>query len=206
MVKPVNNLCDVLADRLDAIAIGPGLGQSHADDILRIVREFAGPMVVDADALNVLAHSPDNLDHLAGPRLLTPHPGEMSRLWPKSGNTREETARTFTARYAITLLLKGSHTIVAERDRPLAYNSTGTPAMATGGSGDLLTGVSGALIARQISPYDAARLGAWLCGRAAELALAGESEESLLPEQTLLTLGQAFNEIRGGVSDLTWPA
>ena len=197
MVKPVNSLCDVLADRLDAIAIGPGLGQSRADDVLRIIREFTGPMVVDADALNVLAHSPDNLDQLAGPRLFTPHPGEMSRLWPKSGNNRAETARTFTARYPITLLLKGARTIVAERDRPLAYNSTGTPAMATGGSGDLLTGVCGALIARQISPYDAARLGAWLCGRAGELALAGESEESLLPEQTLLTLGEAFNGIRG---------
>jgi ADP-dependent NAD(P)H-hydrate dehydratase / NAD(P)H-hydrate epimerase len=197
MVKPVNSLRDVLEDRLDAIAIGPGLGQSRAEDILCIVCEFPGPMVVDADALNVLARSPDNLDRLAGPRLLTPHPGEMSRLWPKSADTREETARSFTARYAVTLLLKGSHTIVIERDRPLAYNSTGTPAMATGGSGDLLTGVCGALIARQIPPYDAARLGAWLCGRAAELALTGESEESLLPEQTLLTLGEAYYEIRG---------
>jgi len=78
----------------------------------------------------------------------------------------------------------------------LSYNATGTPGMATGGSGDVLTGVCGALLGQHLEPYDAARLGAWLCGRAAELAVETESEESMLPSDTLRYLGQAFKELR----------
>ncbi len=153
-------------------------------------------MVVDADALNIISEHPGTLSRLAGPRLLTPHPGEMSRLFPTNNMSRAEIVERFTNEYPVTLLLKGARTLVAQTGYSLSYNSTGTPGMATGGSGDLLTGVCGALLGRGIAPYDAARLGAWLCGRAAELTLRDESEESLIPSDTLRHLGKAFEEIR----------
>ena len=196
MVRPVADLREALSDRLDAIAIGPGLGRARTEQVLQIVRDFANPMVVDADALNIISEHPETLSRLAGPRLLTPHPGEMSRLFSTKDLSRVEIVERFTSEYPITLLLKGARTLVGQKGYPLSYNSTGTPGMATGGSGDLLTGVCGALLGRGIAPYDAARLGAWLCGRAAELSLRDESEESMIPSETLRHLGKAFEEIR----------
>jgi hydroxyethylthiazole kinase-like uncharacterized protein yjeF len=196
MVKPVADLREALSDRLDAIAIGPGLGRVRADEVIQIVREFNGAMVVDADALNIVSEHRETLSHLAGSRLLTPHPGEMNRLFSTVGLSRAEVVGQFTNEYPITLLLKGARTLVGQKGHPLSYNSTGTPGMATGGSGDLLAGVCGALLGRGIAPYDAACLGAWLCGRAAELTLRDESEESMLPSDTLQYLGKAFEEIR----------
>jgi hydroxyethylthiazole kinase-like uncharacterized protein yjeF len=197
MVKPVTDLRETLSDRLDAIAIGPGLGRARAEEVIQIVQEFANPMVVDADALNIVSERPETLSRAAGPRLLTPHPGEMSRLYATNNLSRAEIVERFTNEYAVTLLLKGARTLVGQRGYSLSYNSTGTPGMATGGSGDLLTGVCGALLGRGILPYDAARLGAWLCGRAAELTLRDESEESMLPSDTLQFLGKAYEELRG---------
>jgi ADP-dependent NAD(P)H-hydrate dehydratase / NAD(P)H-hydrate epimerase len=196
MVKPIIDLRDALSDRLDAIAIGPGLSRRRAEEVLQIVREFANPMVVDADGLNIVSEHPETLSRLAGPRLLTPHPGEMSRLFPTNNLSRAQIVERFTSEYPVTLLLKGARTLIGQNGHPLSYNSTGTPGMATGGSGDLLTGVCGALLARGIAPYDAARLGSWLCGRAAELTLGEESDESMIPSDTLRHLGRAFQEIR----------
>jgi ADP-dependent NAD(P)H-hydrate dehydratase / NAD(P)H-hydrate epimerase len=197
MVKPIPDYREVLHDRLDAIAIGPGLGTSQQTEILEVVRDFNGPMVVDADALNILSHQVETLSDVAGPRLLTPHPGEMSRLWSSRSASRAEIVRTFTDRYGVTLLLKGARTLIGKKGKALSYNSTGTPGMATGGSGDVLTGVCGALLGRHLEPYDAARLAAWICGRAAELSLKFESEESMTPSKTLEFFGQAFRELRG---------
>jgi ADP-dependent NAD(P)H-hydrate dehydratase / NAD(P)H-hydrate epimerase len=196
MVKPVNDYRQVLDDRLTAIAIGPGLGTAHETPVLEIVRNFDGPMVVDADALNIVSYQIDTLAKLGGPRLLTPHPGEMKRLWPREAISRPEIVRAFTNQFEITLLLKGARTLVGQKGKPLSYNATGTPGMATGGSGDVLTGVCGALLGQHLEPYDAARVGAWLCGRAAELTLESESEESMLPSDTLRYLGRAFKELR----------
>jgi NAD(P)H-hydrate epimerase len=155
-------------------------------------------MVVDADALNIASERLPILQQPAGPRLLTPHPGEMSRLFKTEGLSRVETARRFCAEFPVTLLLKGSRTIVGEEGRAASYNTTGTPGMATGGMGDVLTGVCAALIAQKLTPYDAARLGAWLCGRSAEIAIfnGSASEESLLPTDVLANLGAAFRDLR----------
>jgi len=196
MVKPTRDFRTVLDDRLDALGIGPGLGSARRQEILDAVTQFTGPMVVDADALNTLATAVAQLKNCAGPRLLTPHPGEMSRLWPTSGKTRLEIVTEFTAEYPVALLLKGSRTLVGQAGRSAAYNSTGSPGLATGGSGDVLTGVCTALLARSISAYDAGRLGAWLCGRAAELAANHFSEESMLPSDLFAYLGSAFRELR----------
>nr|MBA2585292.1 bifunctional ADP-dependent NAD(P)H-hydrate dehydratase/NAD(P)H-hydrate epimerase [Chthoniobacterales bacterium] len=103
--------------------------------------------------------------------------------------------------HEVTLLLKGSRTIVAERNAPLSYNTTGHPAMATGGIGDVTTGLCAALIAQNLSPYDAARVGAWISGRAAEIALflGTESEQSLIARDVVDHLGAAFSDLQNAV-------
>jgi hydroxyethylthiazole kinase-like uncharacterized protein yjeF len=199
MVKPLPSYRDLLKEKADVWAVGPGLGKSHAAEILELIEKAKQPMVIDADALNILAGKTSTLKHCKGKRLLTPHPGEMKRLSPDEKETRAKTATKFCQRFGVILLLKGSRTIVAERDRPLSYNTTGDPGMATGGMGDILTGVCAGLAGQGLSLYDAARLGAWLCGRAAEIAIfnGSQSEQSLLPRDILDQLGQAFNELKG---------
>jgi hydroxyethylthiazole kinase-like uncharacterized protein yjeF len=197
MVKPVRSYRDLLEEKIDVWALGPGLGKSEAKDLLKLIERAAAPMVVDADGLNILSSEVDILKRCAGPRLLTPHPGEMKRLFDSGKMSRAGIAKTFTDSLPVTLLLKGARTIVAERGRPLSYNSTGNPGMATGGMGDVLTGVCAALVGQGVSLYDAGRLGAWACGRAAEIAIfeRGESEQSLLPRDVLMNLGGAFGEL-----------
>jgi NAD(P)H-hydrate epimerase len=159
-------------------------------------------MVVDADGLNILSGDVEILKRCAGPRLLTPHPGEMKRLFDSGKMSRAGTARSFTDAFPVALLLKGARTVVAERERPLSYNCTGNPGMATGGMGDVLTGVCAGLIGQGLSLYDAARVAAWTCGRAAEVAIFenGESEQSLLPRHVLMNLGRAFTELQQGAA------
>ena len=198
MVKPVKSYADLLKEPIDAWALGPGLGKARAQEILALIRDAKQPMVIDADALNILAGEMETLKNSRGPRLLTPHPGEMKRLFPHERMSRAELAKKFSDQHAGTLLLKGSRSIVAEAGRPLSYNTTGNPGMATGGMGDVLTGVCAGLLGQKLAPNDAARLGAWLCGRAAELAVShgDASEESLLPRDVLDHLGSAFQELR----------
>jgi NAD(P)H-hydrate epimerase len=197
MVKAVRSYRDLLEEKIDVWALGPGLGQSEAKDILKIIERAATPMVVDADGLNILAGDVEILKRCAAPRLVTPHPGEMKRLFDSGKMSRAGTAKNFAEAFSVTVLLKGARTIVAERDRPLSYNSTGNPGMATGGMGDVLTGVCAALVGQGLSLYDAARVGAWTCGRSAEIAIFqnGESEQSLLPRGVLENLGHAFTEL-----------
>ena len=199
MVKPVKSYRTLLREPVEVWAVGPGLGQARAAEILRLICAARQPMVVDADGLNILAEKMSGLKKARGPRLLTPHPGEMKRLFPNEKRTRAEWAAAFCERYRATLLLKGSRTVVAEAGCPLSYNPTGNPGMATGGMGDVLTGVCAGLLGAKLSPRDAAQLGAWVCGRAAELAVlnGAASEESLLPRDVVDHLGAAFREIRG---------
>lgn len=207
MVTPVDCYLAVLDRPLDALAIGPGLGREDGPDVLAVCEDFKGPLVVDADALNLLAASPVTLLHAAGPRLLTPHPGEMARLFPESVRlSRRETVEQFLeaqkeCRSPVTLLLKGARTLVAQRSAGglrLSWNTTGTPGMATGGMGDVLTGTCAALVGQGLSLFDAARLGAWVCGRAAERAMThgGQSQESLAATDLLGVLGGAFRDLR----------
>jgi ADP-dependent NAD(P)H-hydrate dehydratase / NAD(P)H-hydrate epimerase len=197
MVKPVRSYRDLLDEKIDVWGIGPGLGRENAREIIEMVQRTENAMVVDADALNIISTEVSILKNCRGPRLLTPHPGEMKRLAGDQKISRAELAKNFTAEFPVTLLLKGSRTVVAEKGKRISYNTTGNPGMATGGMGDVLTGVCATLIAQKLSPFDAARVGAWVCGRAAELALLnnGESEQSLLPRDILTNLGRAFREL-----------
>ncbi len=202
MVRPFQHLTDVLALPVDAVGIGPGLGTGDATRVLRVLREAACPMVVDADALTLIAHAGlQHLDKAKGPRLLTPHPGEMQRLLAgKKIRDRADTARAFVCAHPVTLLLKGARTVVAAKGHPLRYNTTGHPGMATGGMGDVLTGVCTALLGQGADTFLAASLGAWVCGRAAEIAVTSGacSAESLAPTDVLANLGRAFDSLRAG--------
>lgn len=200
MVKPLRTYKNLLEENVDVDvwAIGPGLGPARGAEILNLVERAEQPMIVDADGLNALAGKVEVLRRCRGPRLLTPHPGEMNRLVEVGKMSRAGVVRNFCDHFPVTLLFKGSRTIVAERGKPLNYNTTGNPGMASGGMGDVLTGVCAGLAGRKLSTFDAARIGAWACGRAAEIAIFtfGASEESLVATDVLDHLGNAFNEIR----------
>jgi hydroxyethylthiazole kinase-like uncharacterized protein yjeF len=199
MVKVTRAYRDLGEMKIDVWALGPGLGKGQAGRIRDHIARAEQPMVVDADGLNILAEEVEVLKDCRGPRLLTPHPGEMQRLLDSGKMSRAGVARSFCEQFPVTLLLKGARTVVAQRGEPLSYNTTGNPGMATGGMGDVLTGVCAGLIGQGLSLYDAARAGAWLCGRAAELAIfqgGGASEQSLLPSDVLAHLGRAFQDLR----------
>ena len=200
MLAPTQAGLSILQKKHDVLAIGPGIGTVRNSDILHIIERCPLATVVDADAINAIATRPEVLRNCPGERILTPHPGEMARLDPESAKrSRRETVKAFTQRYPCTLLLKGARTLVGQVGMPFSFNTTGTPGMATGGNGDALTGVIAALVGQRVRPYDAARLGAWLCGRAAELAISqgGETEETLTPTRTLQFLAAALLELRG---------
>ena len=197
IIKTVETYASVVHERLDALGLGPGLGHERGTELLDLIQNFPGPMVVDADGLNLIARETLDPHALTHPRLFTPHPGEMARLWATEGKTRAEIVQEYVHEMPVALLLKGARTVIGQAGKTLAYNSTGTAGQATGGSGDVLTGVCTALLGRKLTPYDAARLGAWLCGRASELALGEQSEESMLPTDTIAFLGRAFQDLRG---------
>ena len=201
MVRVLPTTDELLAMMFDVFAIGPGIGAHPAADVAALVRKIPQPVVLDADGLNAIARDLAVLADAAGERVLTPHPGEMERLAPGSdAKSRREVVGSFIEKYPVTLLLKGARTLVGKSGEPASFNTTGTPGMAVGGMGDILTGVIAALIGQRVRPFDAARLGAWLCGRAGEIAIShgGESEESLTPSRMLDFLGAAFRDLRAG--------
>lgn len=199
MVQPVAHYAQALEFRLNALALGPGLGRWHDAEALELIEKAPIPMVIDADALNALSTDLSRLKHCAGPRLLTPHLGEMARLMPEGGLSRREAAETFTSEFPVTLLLKSARTLIAERGQTHFFNTTGNPGMGTGGMGDVLTGVTATLLGQGLPALQAATLGAWLCGRAAEIACEyAESEESLSAAHVVSHLGLAFRSLRQG--------
>ena len=183
----------------DAQVIGCGIGDLDTTECEALIDWIANaqiPTVLDADALNLIAKS-GRRDIFTSHHVLTPHPGEFQRLAPNlTALTREAAARAFADQTPSTLLLKGCRTLVTRAGHPLRCNSTGSPGMATGGQGDLLAGVIGARLAFGNSPLEAASLAAWLCGRAAEIALNHPeiSEESLTPSDVANRLGSAYSD------------
>lgn len=201
MLRPMMALREIRRAPLDALAMGPGIGSANQQENRRwldFLRQMDLPMVLDADALNRLAGK-SLVKYLRPNHILTPHPGEMARLFPEGDEMgRMEKVRHFTKRYpGTTLVLKGAHSIVAQDGRPLHVNGSGHAGMACGGQGDVLTGVIVGLLAQGVSELDAARLGVWLCGRAAELAVSHgqESERSLSAGDIPDWLGCAFREL-----------
>ena len=182
----------------DVVAAGPGLG--HAPNVAGLVRElvagFAGPLVLDADALAAVA--PGALARPV-PAVLTPHPGEFARLVGRPvaevQADREAMAVAYARAWGVVLLLKGSGTVVTDGVR-VFVNETGNPGMATGGSGDVLTGLIAALLGQRLPPFEAAALGAWAHGRAGDLAAEQFGEVSLTAADLLDFLPAALKAAR----------
>jgi NAD(P)H-hydrate epimerase len=188
-----------LAEGVTAIACGPGLGRS--DGLCRLVRQLFTslqiPMVVDADALNALARIPQGLTDAGGPRVLTPHPGEFDRLTGSravSGETRRVTAHQWAERYGVVIVLKGHGTLVTDGQWQVR-NETGNPGMATGGSGDVLTGVILALLCQSLSPRDAARLGVYAHGLAGDIAARQGSQVGMTASDLVEALPMAWAQL-----------
>lgn len=189
---------DLLAGRAVAAA-GPGLG-GHAETVA-LIREFVCtatvPLVLDADALNALGGDISPLKKSASPALiLTPHPGEMARLCGATvaeiEHDRLEASRSFAIANRCYLLLKGAGTVVATPDGRLAINASGNPGMASGGMGDVLTGVITALLGQGYEPFAACCLGAFCHGLAADLAAAEKGETGLIATDVQEKLPYAF--------------
>lgn len=198
MVKLVKDYREALDLPFNALGIGPGIGLTAEDEILEIIRRAPLPCIIDADALTLLARDPSAvLASASAPRLLTPHPGEMQRLMPGiQQETRLTQARLAAERFKVhTILLKGARTIITAHGQTTAYNSTGHPGMATGGMGDVLTGVCTALSAQGLPLPQAAALAAWTSGRAAELAALTHGQNAVLPSDVAQHLGAAFAEL-----------
>ena len=180
-----------------ALALGPGLGRSPTLTALvaKLYSEIRKPMVVDADALFALAEHRDVLSNPGGLRVLTPHPGEFARLTGLSTGEvqadRQSLARQWAARWQVVLVLKGHRSVITDGRRS-TLNTTGNAGMATGGTGDVLTGIITALLGQGLSPLDAARLGAHLHGLAGDLAAAELGEVSLIASDLPHYLPQAF--------------
>lgn len=181
------------------VALGPGLGQSQ--DLTHLLEKILAsttvPVVMDADGLNAFAGHPESL-RCSPPLILTPHPGEFSRLSGESianiQNKRRELAFAFAQQHQIVLVLKGQKTIVTD-GQSLYENLTGNPGLATGGSGDVLTGLLAALLAQKLEPFAAAQLAVHVHGLAADLAVRDLGEVSMIASDLLDYLPAAMQTL-----------
>ncbi|TAK02597.1 MAG: NAD(P)H-hydrate dehydratase, partial [Candidatus Manganitrophaceae bacterium] len=186
----------------DAVAIGPGLSQNEETQrlIRTLIAETSLPMVIDADGLNALAGDLSVLKKRKAPVILTPHPGEMSRLVGKRADVvqkeRFTVAAEFAKRWGAIVVLKGAHTVIAAPDGMVRVNSTGNPGMATAGTGDALTGMIAAWLAQGISPVEAAAWGVALHGHAGDLAAAARGEISLITSDLIEKIPEAIQTFR----------
>jgi len=195
--KPARRALGRLLEHADVLAIGPGLGQSEEirDLIYWVVEEVKIPTVLDADALNALAGQTETLADIYRPVVLTPHPGEFARLTGRSvaeiQADREGHAVALAQADHLVVLLKGVNTVITD-GRRISINNTGNPGMATGGAGDVLTGVIAALIGQKLPAFEAAQLGAYVHGLAGDIARDQNGEISLIAGDLVDSLSDAF--------------
>lgn len=176
---------------MDAVLIGPGLGQSEGTRavIRTILEEAKCPVVLDADGINGICRHMDILRERHYPTILTPHAGEFQRLGGELSDDRQASAESFAREYGCILLMKGHHTVIT--DGVECYvNQTGNPGMAVGGSGDILAGMITGLIGQGIKPLTAAACGAWLHGAAGDLCAEKMGQYAMLPTDMLEVLGR----------------
>jgi NAD(P)H-hydrate epimerase len=185
-------------EKFSTIGIGPGLGTDEVSEQLveTILESFKNPLLLDADALNILSNHPDWISKIPINSILTPHPKEFDRLFGISDNEFErwQKAIHFSEKYQLVILVKGHYTLIADKGKAW-FNKSGNVGLAKAGSGDALTGVITALLSQGYHSANAAILGVYLHGHAADLALAYQSKESLLATDTIERLGDAFKEL-----------
>ena len=204
------NIDRIRRQKASVLLAGPGLGYTaqsaaRAAETRALVKTllpgFSGSAVLDADGLNAAAQllaEGKTLPHPAGELIVTPHPGEMARLTGLSAAEinadREEIARQYAEKWNAVMVLKGSHTVVAAPDGRACVNPTGNPGLARGGSGDVLAGMTAALLACGLPAYEAAACAVYLHGAAADRAAAALGEYGMLPHDILSQLGRIFAE------------
>jgi len=186
----------------DVIAIGPGIGRDHGtrEFVQQVVERATMPLVIDADGLNAFTSSPDRLAGREGRDvIITPHPGEMGRLVGMSSDEvqarRLDVARNFAATHHVYVVLKGHRTLIATPDKKIFINPTGNPGMATGGTGDVLTGMIAAWLAQLLDAEGACKLAVYLHGLAGDLAEADEGEAAMTAGDLARHLGDAFLDL-----------
>ena len=183
-----------------AIGVGPGLGMkpNTGKGLKNLLESVRVPLVIDADGLNLLAAHPEWTGLLPEGSVLTPHPREFDRLAGESENAyqRHLKQREFARKHRVVVILKGARTGIAAPDGRYWFNTTGNPGMATGGSGDVLTGLLTGLLAQGMDPLDAALAGVYLHGLAGDIALRDSSEEALIAGDITACLGRAFRAVR----------
>ena len=187
-----------MCEKSSAVLIGCGL--SVCDDTKNLVQSVITncekPLVIDADALNCICNKPEILKNLKAPAIITPHPGETARLLhstPKTVNSnRENTAIDFAKKFGVVTVLKGAGTIIASPDGEVYINHTGNSGMATGGSGDVLSGIIGSLLAQGASPINAAAAGVFLHGTIGDLAAEKLGKISMLPTDMIDMIPTAY--------------
>lgn len=188
-------------DPYNAIGIGPGLGQHHetAKLLEDLIRQASKPLVLDADALNILSTGPELINALPQGTILTPHPKEFERLFGafKCTEERMEFMRGLATQRKLNILLKGHYSISALSDGSIHFNTSGNSGMAKGGSGDVLTGILTGLLAQGYSPEKALPFGVYLHGLAADLAIKRGEQESIIPSDLIDQLGASYAAIAG---------
>lgn len=185
----------------DSIGIGSGLDNRNgvSEALLHVIRNAKSPLVLDADALNIIAEHEDWLEELPNESILTPHPGEFKRLFGawKNDDEKFKRQREISQKYGIYIVLKGANTSVSCPDGETYFNSTGNPGMATAGSGDSLTGIITGLCAQGLSAKKSAILGVYIHGLAGDIAVEGYSQISMVSSDITDHLGKAFYQTFG---------
>lgn len=189
---------DILSGGYDAVAFGPGLGDRESDAALlcALLEQYSGRMVIDADGLNDISRYglQDELRDSEADIVVTPHMGEAARLLGiRRAEGREDCARRIAEKYGVTALVKGSGTAVCSPDGEVTVNTTGNPGLATAGSGDVLTGIIGSLLAQGLGGPDAARLGAFVHGMAGDMAAADIGQTGMSSKDLPLRAAMAIN-------------
>lgn len=183
-----------------AVAIGPGIGTDKETQLAleSILAKCSKPLVLDADALNILSLNKKLLESLPPQTILTPHPKEFERLFGKTNDSYERLQKQIASskKYKCIIVCKGANTTISTPSGDVFFNSTGNPGMATGGSGDVLTGIILSLLSQGYKPADAAITGVYLHGLAGDIAASESSYESIIASDIINCIGKAFNEIR----------
>jgi ADP-dependent NAD(P)H-hydrate dehydratase / NAD(P)H-hydrate epimerase len=194
-IKDIQNL-----KNFDVIGIGPGIGKhlSHKQLLQKVFRNSANPVVIDADALNVLSSYPALYKSIPEQSIITPHPKEFERLFGKSGNDFEriDMALQKAKELNIFIVLKGHHTLIATPEGKGYFNSTGNAGMATAGAGDVLTGIITGLLAQKYSSLNACILGVYLHGLAGDIAAGKLSQEAMIASDIIDNLGEGFKQFK----------
>ncbi|MCF6352613.1 MAG: NAD(P)H-hydrate dehydratase [Cyclobacteriaceae bacterium] len=194
--KHLKNIKQEDFSNYSAIGIGTGIGK-HLETLgllLTIIKQYKKPMVIDADALNLISQNPELIELVPKGSVLTPHVGEFNRLVGSSANSLEriKKQKAFSVKHQLIIVLKGAHTSIANLDGSVWFNSTGNPGMATAGSGDVLTGIITGLLAQGYNPFDAARLGVYLHGSAGDIAATQLGQASVIASDIAKRIFQAF--------------